>query len=298
MPGLQTNIFMHFLRTQLSGWYKGSITEQRARQEKSTRFFRMPRQVRSQVINVDGVPSEWIESPDSHAGTILYLHGGAYALGSVNTHRELVGRLVIATKCCALAINYRLAPENPFPAALEDALSAYQWLLSKGISPARICLAGDSAGGGLAIATLLALRDREMPLPAGAFCFSPWLDLTLSGDSATKNEKLDPILSSLILEVYARSYTGKNAANNPLISPLFADLRNLPPIFMQSGKDEILRDDSLRFFEKAQQAGVDATLKTWEDMFHDFQLFPFLPQTKDSLEQVAIFLSRILSKPI
>jgi len=281
------------MQRQLSGWYKGSIADQRDRQEKSARFFPLPKHVRCQAICVDGVPSEWIESPGTNSGTILYLHGGAYALGSVNTHRDLVARLVLSTKCNALAINYRLAPENPFPAALEDALKVYRWLLSEGHDPLRIYFAGDSAGGGLAIAALISLRDQGEPLPAGAFCFSPWLDLTLSGSTIHKNENLDPLLKQSILEVYASYYISSDKATNPYISPLHADLRGLPPIHLQSGGNEILMDDSIRFCEKAQLAGVDATLITWDDMFHVFQLIPLLPQAGDALKQVACFVSRI-----
>ncbi len=293
MSGLLTKFIRYFLQTQLSGWSEGTITEQRARQEKSARFFRYPKQVQSQVIYLAGVSSEWIENPDSTAGTILYLHGGAYALGSVNTHRELIARLVISTRCKALAINYRRAPENPFPAALEDTLSAYQWLLSQGHDPSRIFIAGDSSGGGLAIAALLALRANDSPLPAGAFCLSPWLDLTLSGNTISKNARLDPLLSASILEVYASLYAGTSKATDPLISPLFADLRNLPPIHLQSGANEILLDDSVRFYEKARQAGVDVTLKIWPELFHVFQLFSFLPETAESFKQVGIFVNRI-----
>lgn len=294
MKDFITKTIIHFLQPQLSGWHKGSIAEQRSRQERSARFFKLPKQIRIEPITLDGISSEWIESPDSTVGTILYLHGGAYALGSTNTHRELVARLVTATKCSALAVNYRLAPENPFPAALNDALNAYRWILAKGIDPMRIMIAGDSAGGGLAIAVLLALREKGFPLPAGAFCFSPWLDLTLSGDSVKNNEKLDPILSSSVLKVYADYYrSGKNAAD-PLISPLFADPSNLPPIFLQSGKNEILLDDSARFCQKAEQAGVDATLATWDDMFHVFQLIPFIPETQRSIELVSAFISRVI----
>jgi acetyl esterase/lipase len=293
--GTQTKIIMYFLRKQLSGWSKGTINEQRARQEKSARFFRLPKQIRRQVITDIGVPSEWIDSPNSGSGTILYLHGGAYALGSINSHRELIARLVNTTNCRALAINYRLAPENPFPAALEDAINAYDWLISIGINPSRICIAGDSAGGGLAIATLLALREKDMPLPAGVLCFSPWFDLTLSGDSVYKNENLDPILSSSILETYVNYYIGSNKASEPMISPLFGDLRGLPPIHIQSGRNEILLDDSVRFYEKAQQAGVDVTLKIWDDMIHVFQLFDFLPETKESMKQVSAFVSRVMN---
>lgn len=292
--GTFTKIMMYFLRSQLSGWSEGTINEQRARQEKSVRFFRLPKRIRSRAINDFSVPAEWIDSPDSGEGVILYLHGGAYALGSIDSHRELIARLVINTNCKALAINYRLAPENPFPSGLEDSVQAYTWLLSKGVQPSQICIAGDSAGGGLAIATLFAMREQGIPLPAGVFGFSPWLDLTLSGDSVTKNMHLDSILSATILQKYVNYYIGNHNANNPLISPLFGDLRGLPPIHIQSGRNEILLDDSVRFYEKAQKVGVDVTLKIWDDMFHVFQLFSFLPETQISMKKVSAFVSRFM----
>jgi acetyl esterase/lipase len=292
--GNLTKIMMYFLRSQLSGWSEGTITEQRARQEKSVRFFRLPKQVRCKAISDLGVPSEWIDSPDSGTGIILYLHGGAYALGSIQSHREMIARLVLTTNCKALAINYRLAPENPFPAALEDVIMAYEGVLSGGVAPSQICIAGDSAGGGLAIATLFALREQGIPLPAGVFCFSPWLDLTLSGDSVLKNMNHDPILSATILQKYVNYYIGNHNATDPLISPLFGDLRGLPPIHIQSGRNEILLDDSVRFYEKARQTGVDVTLKIWDDMFHVFQLFSFLPETQESMKQVSAFINKVL----
>jgi acetyl esterase/lipase len=292
--GNLTKIMMYFLRSQLSGWSEGTITDQRARQEKSVRFFRLPKQVRCKAISDLGVPSEWIVSPDSGTGIILYLHGGAYALGSIHSHREMIARLVLTTNCKALAINYRLAPENPFPAAFEDVIMAYEGVLSGGVAPSQICIAGDSAGGGLAIATLFALREQGIPLPAGVFCFSPWLDLTLSGDSVLKNMNHDPILSATILQKYVNYYIGNHNATDPLISPLFGDLRGLPPIHIQSGRNEILLDDSVRFYEKARQTGVDVTLKIWDDMFHVFQLFSFLPETQESTKQVSAFINKVL----
>jgi acetyl esterase/lipase len=292
--GSLTKIIMYFLRSQLSGWSEGTITEQRARQEKSVRFFRLPKQIRSEVINEFSFSAEWIDSPDSGDGVLLYLHGGAYALGSVHSHRELIARLVINTHCKALAIDYRRAPENPFPAALDDSIQAYTWLLSKGVEPSQICIGGDSAGGGMGIAMLFTLRDQGIPLPAGVICLSPWLDLTLSGDSVSKNMQLDPILSSTILQKYVNYYIDNHKADDPLISPLFGDLRGLPPIHLQVGRNEILLDDSVRFYEKARQAGVDVTLNIWDDMFHVFQLFSFLPETQESIKHVSAFVSRVM----
>lgn len=284
---------MKLLRAQFSGWSEGPISEQRARQEKTARIFRLPKQIQCQKVIAHGVPSEWIKSPDSSSGIILYVHGGAYVLGSVNSHRELIARLVMASKCNSLAINYRLAPENPFPAALEDMIAAYRWLLEEGIDASRIVFAGDSAGGGLAIAALIALRDAGIPLPAGAVCLSPWLDLALSGRSIANNAKLDPILSSKILEGYANYYTGTQETTHPLISPLYADLKGLPPISIHVGTNEILLDDSIRFSKQAQQAGVDINLEIWDEMFHVFQLFSFLPKTPKCMEQISAFISRV-----
>jgi acetyl esterase/lipase len=298
MTRIPENLMLRLMRTQLAGWHKGTVAQQRARQERSARFFRVPEQAQWKAVSGGGIPGEWITSPEATSKTLLYLHGGAYALGSVNTHRALVARIAVAAKCSALAIDYRLAPENPFPAALEDSLAAYNWLIAEGLDPSHIILAGDSAGGGLAIATLLKLRDAGEPLPAGAFCFSPWLDLTLSSATLERNEKLDPMLKRSILEVYAKYYIGIDEDNNPYISPLQADLRGLPSIHLQTGSNEVLLDDSIRFYNKAQQAGVDISMRTWDDMFHVFQLIPFLPQAAEALQQVAEFMNRITGEQI
>jgi len=288
-------IVLFILRSQLSGWHEGTIAEQRTRQERSTRFLRSPKQVRFQKTSDPGVPSEWIELSGSEPGIILYLHGGAFALGSVNSHREFISRVVKETNCKALAVNYRLAPENPFPAALDDAIKAYEWLLNNGYRPSQICIAGDSAGGGLTISTLLALQEKGIPLPAGVFCFSPWFDLMLSGNSIIENEKVDPILSGEVLKKYTEYYIGDHQPTEHFISPLFADLNGLPPLLIHSGRDEILLDDSVRFYEKARNAGVDVSLTIWDDMFHVFQLFSFLPATKESLKQFSAFVSQLIS---
>src|SRR5665648_267147 len=170
----QAKITKKMLSFHLAGWSDGNVVEQRAKQEKTARYFKLPADIHCQIVNVNGIPGEWIEAPGADQGTILYLHGGAYTLGSINTHRELVARLSRSTGMRALAINYRLAPENPYPAAVEDAATAYQWLLTQGIDPAKMIIAGDSSGGGLTLTTLLALRDAGESLPAGAVCISPW----------------------------------------------------------------------------------------------------------------------------
>jgi acetyl esterase/lipase len=224
---------------------------------------------------------------------ILYLHGGAYALGSINVHRELLARLARATHMRVLAVDYRLAPEHPYPAALEDTAAAYRWALDAGCAPSRIVVAGDSAGGGLALATLAALRDAGAPLPAGTVCLSPWLDLALTGASIRTKASVDPVLSREALERYAGLYAGEHARTHPLISPLYADLRGLPPLLIQVGTDEILLDDAVRGAEKARAAGVRATLDVVEGMFHVFQMVGVLPETRRALERIAAFVDAV-----
>jgi monoterpene epsilon-lactone hydrolase len=291
---LQAKVVKRLVRLQFSGWSEGSIEEQRARHERSTRWNRLPADVHCKPVSADGVAAEWIEAPGADLGVILYLHGGAYALGSIDTYREFVARMVRATSMGGLAINYRLAPEHPFPAALEDATSAYGWLLAQGVDPSRIIIAGDSAGGGLALAALVVLRDAGNPLPAGAVCLSPWTDLTLSGASIQSKAHVDCILDADSLEVYAKLYAGERDLASPLISPLFADLSDLPPLLIQVGTDEILLDDAMRCAAGARQMGVDVTLEIWDEMFHVFQLVPFLPETKKAAGHITEFVSQNL----
>lgn len=295
MPSNQARLAKFFIRFQLSGWSEGTLAEQRARQEKTARFSRLPAGIRCQPVDVHGVPAEWIESPHPGPGVILYLHGGAYALGSVNVHRELVARLAVAARLRALAINYRLAPEHPYPAALEDTLAAYQWLLDQGVPPSQIVLAGDSAGGGLALAALVALREAGQALPAAAVCLSPWVDLALRGDSIHRNASRDPILDPHSLAKYAGYYAGDLDPASPFISPLYADLQGLPPLLIHASANEILFDDAARLVERARLAGVEATLETWEGLFHVFQIIPFLPETRRSIAQVAEFVTAKLN---
>ncbi len=293
MASIQAKISKKLLRHFFSGWSQGTIATQRAVQEKRARFARLPARLECQPLTINGIPAEWISLPPATAGVMLYLHGGAYCLGSVNASRDLIARLVEATKHKAVAIDYRLAPEHPFPAALEDALSAYRWLLAQGVEPARILFAGDSAGGGLSIATLVALRDAGQPLPAAAICISPWTDLALTGDSMRSKAAVDPILDAASLARYARDYAGDAPLTSPLISPLYADLAGLPPLLIQVGTDEILLDDATRLAECARQAGVPVTLETWAGLFHVFPAAPFLPETAQAMAQAARFVGRL-----
>lgn len=275
---------------QKYGWAKGSIEEQRARQVALVKFFRLHSGTQVDHFHIHELPAVMLTPESYREGVILYFHGGAYALGSVRTHLELLARLAAAAHLRVLAIDYRRAPEDPFPAAVDDATNAYRWLLDNGYPPARIAMAGDSSGGGLAISSLLWLRDHQVPLPACGVGISPWLDLALSGESIKTNASADPVLSSSLLLGYADLYAGRHKKDLPLISPLFAELKGLPPILLHSGTDEILLDDTVRFFDKARNAGVEVSMQTWEGLFHVFQMVSFLPETDQSIRLISEFI--------
>lgn len=249
------------------------------------------KETRFERINVDGVQAEWFRRSDAQGGpVILYFHGGGYGLGSIDTHRDLVARICRACRGSALSLEYRLAPEHRFPAQLEDALAAYRFLLDEGIDPRRIVLAGDSAGGGLVISTLVTLRDSGEPMPAAGVCLSPWTDMEIRGTTVDANERYDYI-SRRALTQYRSRFVLDGDVRNPLASPLEADLAKLPPILVQVGSAEALLDDSLRFADRARQAGVDVTLRVWEDMIHVWQLFAFLvPQGAAAIDEIGDFV--------
>lgn len=270
-----------------------SIPEKRAKLEKDAKsIVRMPRGVSVHSLQAGNVPAEWHEPDAARKETaILYLHGGSYIVGSPRTHRGLAGSIALAGRSPALVVDYRLAPENPFPAALDDALSAYAWLHDSGFAPQRIVIGGDSAGGGLAIAAAVALRERGISLPAALFCISPWTDLTGSGGSIRTRAAADPWLKASELTDEAKLYSGQNAPDHPLISPLFADMRGLPPTLIHVGDDEILLSDSTRLEEKMKAAGVDVTLEIWPGMWHVWHAFaPYIPEARLAIERIGTYI--------
>ena len=291
MTNFQTRIIKRFVALSLRNWHHGSVEQQRTRQERMSRFEIPNPGITFQPIQIGSLAAAWVQ-PDSPSGAILYLHGGAYTLGSINTHRNLAGMLAKATGRRVLLIDYRLAPEHPFPASLEDSLSAFNWLLDQEFSPEEIIIAGDSAGGGLALAALVSLRDEGIPLPSRAILFSPWTDLTLSGESITSQASADFILNAPHLADMARLYAGDQALNLPLISPLYADLSGLPPLLIQVGTDEILLDDSRRLARLAEEVGVEVQLEIYEEMFHVFHMFPFFKQTGQAFKSISNFTKK------
>ena len=222
---------------------------------------------------------------------IYYLHGGGYVFGAMTTYRDLLTRLTRLSRARALWLDYRLAPECPFPAAVDDALAGYRWLLEQGVKAERIVIAGESAGGGLALATMLAARDAGLPLPAGAALMSPWTDLTGLSATAITRADLDPMLVGAHIGEGGKRYLNGADPRHPLASPLYADLRGLPPLMIHVGDCEVLLDDSRKLAERARQAGVVVTLRVWDGMFHAFPIFAFLPEAREAIAEMAEFIA-------
>jgi monoterpene epsilon-lactone hydrolase len=244
------------------------------------------------------LPGEWIERDGGGKGagrTLLYLHGGGSFFCTPATHRGITLTLAKGAEAQVFVPEYRLAPEHRFPAAIEDAVAAYRGLLASGIAAQRIVIGGDSAGGGLTLATLLSLRDAGDPLPAAAVLFSPWTDLAATGDSIAGNDKRDCLFHGNEIARHARLYLGDTPPDHPLASPLYADLRGLPPLFVQASDSEVLMDDSTRLVAKAKRAGVAVEFRLWPGVPHAFQFFArFLPEGRDALRDTAEFMRRVV----
>jgi acetyl esterase/lipase len=270
-----------------------TIAQYRASGEQNARFSnRTPKDVVVEPFDIDGLHAEWITPSGADANKIvLHLHGGGYVTGGINSHQAMCVLMAQTLKLKILLPEYRLAPEQPFPAALEDALKTYRWLLAQGHKSSDMILSGDSAGGGLALATVLSLRDNKEPLPAAVTCISPWADLTLTSQSHTVNAEAESILSLGTLKEWSLAYTAENSLRNPLVSPIYADFHDFPPLLIQVGSDEILLDDARTLADKAKTDGVDVTLKIWAGMFHAWPaLGGMIPESKKAFEEVGAFI--------
>ncbi|MEN6409193.1 MAG: alpha/beta hydrolase [Anaerolineaceae bacterium] len=274
-----------------------SIPEFRAMCEKSnSRLAEKPEGLDVSPVDAAGLPAEWLTPVGvENDGVILYMIGGGYISGSLKDHRSMVAKIVLGSQTRMLLFEHRLAPEHPYPAALDDAVSAYRWLLAQGISPEKICIVGESAGGGLCLATLLALRDQGIALPAAAVAMSPWTDLTMSGESYRTKAKV--CLSPRgMAQVCSRYYVGNHEPRLPWISPLFGDLHGLPALYISIGDYETLLDDSTRFAAKAKDAGVDVTLRVGEKMVHCYPLMaPIFPEATQELANICQFIQKHLA---
>jgi len=274
-------------------------------EEGAKKFGSIPPGIVVSPVQIPGLPeglfAEWIH-PANSPGTptpvdkaIFYTHGGGYVTGNCVDHRMHVAKFVQAAGVGALLYDYRLAPEHPFPAAMQDTLTAYRWLLSQNVRPENIIIVGESAGGGLCLASLLAIRDEKLPLPAAGIALSPWTDLKCTGESYRTNANRD--ISTLgSWEVWGSYYVGTNDPSHPWISPLYGDLHGLPAILIEVGNHEILLDDSRRFAEKARSAGVDITLHVWEGMVHCFPLLaPMFPEATQAWEEIILYIQNRLN---
>lgn len=268
-----------------------SIEEQRRGMDQLLGAMPAPEEFTSTAGMVDGVRSQWITFPEAETDRVVYyLHGGGYVMGSPVSHRRMVALIARAAGVPVLFPDYRLAPEHAFPAAVEDAVTGYRWLLAQGFKPGKIAIAGDSAGGGLALATLVNLRDSGDPLPARGICISPWVDLTCSSETYATKAESDPLITGDDIRAMADRYLNGRDPKTPLASPLFADLNGLPPLLVQVGSEEVLLEDSLALDRQAKACGVDCTLEVWPEMIHVWHFFAaMLREGRDAIDRVGEF---------
>jgi epsilon-lactone hydrolase len=277
-----------------------SPEESREQDKKNARFMNRGQSgVNVNRVNADGIPAAWI-LPDNaqQNAVILHLHGGGYVIGGIDSHQMMCSVMAKRTGFNLLLPEYRLAPEHPFPAALEDAQKSYHWLLSQGYQPQNIFISGDSAGGGLAVSTVLALREANMPLPAALVCISPWADLTFKGQSHLTQIKSEVLLTADKLLNWQRFYTATQDPSNPLISPIYASFHDFPPMLIQVGSNEVLLDDSRLLAEKARQGGANVTLKIWPEMWHVWHAVgELMPESRQAFDEIGEFLKLHAGKP-
>jgi monoterpene epsilon-lactone hydrolase len=275
---------------------KIDVAAERAAMVAMTASTPLPQGAKFEPTNASGVPAEWISFADSDSSkVILYLHGGGYALGSIETHRALAARIAEASGTRCLLIDYRLAPETAFPGAVEDATASYLFLRDQGFAPEQIAIGGDSAGGGLTFATLVNLKDQGHALPAAGFALSPWVDLEGLGESMTTKADADPGIVKEGLVAIAKLYLGGADPKAPLAAPLYADVSGLPPILIQVGTAEVLLDDSVRIAERLRAAGGTVELRSFEDLIHVFQaLAPMVPEALEAIDEIGVYLKRHL----
>ena len=294
MPSLRSKFCRILTKHLAAGIFNPNktIDEMRRATERLTRLSRLPSNTKVEKITLNNISAEWICAAGAREDrVILYLHGGGYNICSPNTHRELAANISKASGAKVLLPDYRLAPEHPFPSALEDAVSAYRWLLDIGFTGAQIAIAGDSAGGGLSIATSISLRDAGEPVPASIACISPWTDLDMSGNSIKTQAEIDPMLNLQPLKIMASNYIGDTAPRSPLVSPIYADLKAISPLLIHVGSDEMLLDDSKGIAEKAKRSGVDVTLKIYDQMWHVFHLNArVMPEAKHAINELGSFI--------
>ena len=291
MPSKELEAVIDLLTSRQQG-SKLTIQDARAGKTIFMRNIGCDTQVDVTSVDANSVPAEWVAAPNANDNSaVLFLHGGAYISGSIESNRELAARISKSTRSRVLNIEYRLAPENPFLAAIEDATDAYRWVLDQGIDPAQIAIAGASAGGGLTVAALVSFRDSGSPMPACAVCISPWVDLECIGETMTSKAGVDPMIQRDGLVGIANIYLNGPDPRTPLAAPLHVDLTGLPPTLVLVGTWETLLSDSTRLVEKAESAGVDVTLEQWDEMIHVWPISaPVLPDGQQAIDRIGEFV--------
>ncbi len=289
------HLFQLQFKKEIIDWsrYEAIVNFRKQVEDGAERFGKLPEDIQITPVDIDGLKAEWIAPAHcEREKTILYFHGGGYISGTCNSHRAITAKFVKNSGIRALLFEYRLAPENPHPAALEDALAAYHWLLDQGIKPSNIVFVGDSAGGGLCLATLLAIRDQGTPLPAAAAAYSPVTDFKCNGE--TYRTKVKVCLSPEGMgQALAKHYAGEMDPGLPYISPLYGELHQLPPLLIFAGEDETLCSEGVQFAEKAKKAGVDVTLRVGEGMFHCYPaMAPLFPEATQAMEEICTFINQ------
>ncbi|MDQ6434798.1 alpha/beta hydrolase [Mesorhizobium sp. LHD-90] len=273
-----------------------SLAERRERLDAVASAYGVAPDIRFDPVSVGGCEAEWSLAPGSDPSKVLlYFHGGGYCSGSIKSHRGMVGETGRAARVRTLALGYRLAPENPFPAALEDATAAFEFLLAQGIGPDRIAIGGDSAGGGLSLALMQRLRDAGKALPAATWLVSPWVDLEMTGATIDSKAAIDPLIHRDYLEQLAANYLAGHDPRDPLVSPLYADLSGLPPVLVQVGSAETLLDDAVRIAGKLGEADVPTRLEVWPHMIHAWHLWSAkLTAGRQAMQSAGRFIAEAL----
>jgi len=275
----------------------GTLEETRSGFEAGTAGFSVANGVSRESVGFGGLNSdvnaEWFRVNDLNQSAVLYLHGGGFMIGSTVSHQALIAAIAVASGCNVLGVNYRLAPEQPFPAALNDSVAAYRYLLEQDYSPDNIAICGDSCGGGLVASTLMSVREQGLPMPSCGVLLSSWADLTLQSESVQRNAESDPLVTEDILAPMIAAYVGDNDASNPLISPVYGDFSGLPSLLIQVGTKDLLEDDSHRLADRAKAEGVDVDLEVWPEMIHVWHMYAdFLPEAKEALQKIGDYIKR------
>ena len=292
MPNLQIDAVRKLLKESPVATEGATLADMRKGMDAMANMAPRLKEVSSEPVDAGGVPAEWFTFEDGDSGRVLlYVHGGGYVMGSVESHRCLLERLAVAVKGRVLALDYRLAPEVPFPAPVDDTLMAYKWLLETGSRPSQIAIAGDSAGGGLTLSALVAIRDAGLELPACGAPISPWTDMEGTGDSMQTRADVDPMVQKSAIIELGQTYLAGSDPRDPKASPLYADLNGLPPLLIQVGDCETLLDDTTRIEPRLKNAGVDVTVEVWDEMIHVWHLFaPMLDKGQEAITRIGEFV--------